>query len=167
MACKLDDSVAAKIIIFCLSFIVANMIGTWLSDANAAPSFTGSETNCNNVGRIALTVADARDSGLDWVTVKTDLGIALANAVKNNRSYIKTQDDVDTIVLLFKQVYDDKTLDTQEAVYLYAYGRCMEIKSSQATGMVLAKGGGKGGGKAPKAGKGKSKAGSDGESVKA
>lgn len=158
------DSFEAKFCLFIIAWLVTSALG---SLAYCAPTFTGSETNCNNVGRIALTVADARDSGLEWVTVKTDLGIALANAVKNNRSYIKTQDDVDTIVLLFKQVYDDKTLDTQEAVYLYAYGRCMEIKSSQATGMVLAKGGGKGGGKAPKAGKGKSKAGSDGESVKA
>lgn len=166
MARKLSfESFEAKFCFFIIAWLVTSALG---SLAYCAPTFTGSETNCSNVSLIALKVADARESGLDWVTVKTDLGIALAGAVKNKRSYIKTQEDVDTIVTLFKQVYDDKTLDTQEAVYLFAYGKCMEVKSSQAAGTILAKGGGgKGGGKAPKGGKGKSKADTDGESAKA
>lgn len=182
-----------KVAIFFIAGAIAGCLGLLFEEAHAGTTYTGKPKNCESIGGFAGNLVEARYVGVPWSQVEADLKTAVAEAIRNPKSYIKNADDQASVLNLFKQVYDNTGLTTSEQAFSFAYSKCMGVSEKthfimvkgghgkkahkafdDATDedavngdIILAKGGGHGGkGKAGKGGK-KAKSDGDGESAAA
>lgn len=96
-----------------------------LVNAYAGVTFTGNAANCQSIARIAVNIAEYRELEIPWEQISTDLDEAIAVAIKNPKSYIKTDDDAAAARVLFKQAYEHPNGADTAQVSEIAFAHCM------------------------------------------
>lgn len=96
--------------------------------ADAAP-FRGDRAACENMGGHALNVVQMRDAGVPWKEFEAWLHPQLDSSVKEEGTYIKSQGDVDYVLMWFKRIYDEPQVRAAE-FYSRIYLDCMKKPAS-------------------------------------